>query len=99
MAKKSYELKDLIIDACDTYDEQIEHYNDENDAVHEIADGAVPIYYYDIGQYAAHNSWLMTEIPDINPNGNAHDQIQANIYQAICEGLYEHITEKESKDE
>ena len=99
MAKKSYELKDLIIDACDTYDEQIEHYNDENDAVHEIADGAVPIYYYDIGQYAAHNSWLMTEIPDINPNGNAHDQIQANIYCAIYDGLLEHAEKKESKDE
>ena len=98
MAKKTYELKDLIIDACDTYDEQIEHYDDENDAVHEIADGAVPIYYYDIGQYAAHNRWLMTETPEINPNGNVYEQIQANIYQAICEGLYEHIDEKENKD-
>ena len=98
MAKKSYELKDLIIDACDTYDEQIEHYDDENDAIHEIADGAVPIYYYDIGQYAAHNRWLMTETPEINPNGNVYEQIQANIYQAICEGLYEHIDEKENKD-
>ena len=99
MDKKSYELKDLIIDACDTYDEQIEHYDDENDAVHEIADGAVPIYYYDIGQYAAHNSWLMTETPEINPNSNAHDQIQANIYEAICEGLYKHVDEKENEDE
>ena len=98
MAKKSYELKDLIIDACDTYDEQIEHYDDENDAIHEIADGAVPIYYYDIGQYAAHNRWLMTETPEINPNGNVYEQIQANIYQAICEGLYEHIDEKENED-
>ena len=41
----------------------------------------------------------MTEIPDINPHGNAHDQIQANIYEAICEGLYEHIAEKEEEDE
>jgi len=41
----------------------------------------------------------MTEIPEINPNGNAHDQIQANIYQAVCEGLYEHIAEKESEDD
>ena len=57
------------------------------------------IYYYDIGQYAAHNRWLMTETPEINPNGNAHDQIQANIYEAICEGLYEHIAEKESEDD
>ena len=103
MSKKTYELKDLIIDACDTYDS--DDYNDmkegydDSDIIHEIADNAVPIYYYDIGQYAAHNSWLMTEIPEINPNGNAHDQIQANIYEAICEGLHEHVAEKEKEDE
>ena len=96
---KDYSIESLIIDACYTYDEEAEHYDDENDAVHEIADGTVPIYYYDIGQYAAHTPWLMTEVPEINPNGNAHDQIQANIYQAICEGLYEHIAEKEKENE
>ena len=101
MSKKTYELKDLIIDACDTLEhewEEIEkgHY-DLDDMIHEIADSGVPIYYYDICQYAAHNTWLMQEIPETNPNGNAHDQIQANIYEAICEGLYEHIAEKESK--
>ncbi len=79
--------------------EQIEkgHY-DLDDMIHEIADSGVPIYYYDICQYAAHNTWLMQEIPETNPNGNAHDQIQANIYEAICEGLHEHIAEKESKE-
>jgi len=114
MSKKTYELKDLIIDACDTFDtdywEDIknkETYNhlketreyDIDDMIHEIADNAVPIYYYDIGQYAAHNSWLMTELPEINPNGNAHDQIQANIYEEICAGLHEHVAEKEKEDE
>ena len=101
--KKSYNIKDLVSDACDSFDEEWEeikkgHY-DSDEVMHEIADNAVPIYYYDIGQYAAHNSWLMTEIPEINPNGNAHDQIQANIYEAICEGLHEHVAEKEKEDE
>ncbi len=101
--EKTYELKDLIIDACDTYDS--DDYNDmkegydNDDIIHEIADNAVPIYYYDIGQYAAHNSWLMTHKPDINTDGNAHDQIQANIYCAIYDGLVEHIEEKEEEDE
>ena len=108
MSKKTYELKDLIIDACEELDEAIrlnkieideDEIYDTDDMIHEIADSGVPIYYYDIGQYAAHNSWLMTEIPDINPNGNAHDQIQANIYEAVCEGLHEHIAEKESKND
>ena len=93
--EKDYQLSSLISDACDTYDEEIEHYDNEDDGIHEIADGAVPIYYWDIAQYAAWNTWLMTEKPEINPDGNAHDQIQANIYSAICEGLYEHVAEKE----
>ena len=101
--EKDYQLSSLILDACDTLDhdwEEIQkgHY-DQDDMIHEIADNAIPIYYYDIGQYAAHTSWLMTEIPQTNPNGNAHDQIQANIYDAICEGLYEHIAEKEKEDD
>ena len=97
--EKDYQLSSLISDACDTYDEEIEHYDNEDDGIHEIADGAVPIYYWDIAQYAAWNTWLMTEKPEINPDGNAHDQIQANIYSAICEGLYEHVAEKEEEDE
>ena len=101
--EKDYQLSDLIIDACDTLDHDWEDYKegvyDIDDAVHEIADNAVPIYYWDIGQFAAWNPWLMQEIPEINPNGNAHDQIQANIYEAICEGLHEHIAEKEKEDE
>ena len=100
---KDYSIKSLIIDACDSLDHdwkeiQKGHY-DLDDMIHEIADSGVPIYYWDVAQYAAHNTWLMQEIPEINPNGNAHDQIQANIYQAILEGLHEHIAEKESGDE
>mgnify|MGYP003148232497 CR=1 FL=1 len=100
--EKNYELKNLIINACDSFDndydwgEDGDNY-DEQDIIHEIADNAVPIYYWDIAQYAAWNTWLMTETPDINPNGDAYDQIRSNIYEAICEGLYEHITEKERK--
>ena len=97
--EKDYQISSLISDACDTYDEEIEHYDNEDDGIHEIADGAVPIYYWDIAQYAAWNTWLMTEKPELNPNGNAHDQIQSNIYEAVCEGLYEHIAEKEKEDE
>ena len=102
--EKDYSIESLIIDACDSFDndfdwgEDGDNY-DEYDVVHEIADNAIPIYYWDIAQYAAHNTWLMTEIPEINTDGNAHDQIQANIYCAIYDGLVEHINEKETEDE
>ena len=101
--KKSYELKDLVIDACDTLDHdwkeiQKGHY-ELDETIHEIADNSVPIYYWDIGQYASHNSWLMTEKPEINPEGNAHDQIQANIYEHIVEGLNYHVAKKEREED
>ena len=101
--KKSYELKDLVIDACDTLDHdwkeiQKGHY-ELDEIIHEIADNSVPIYYWDIGQYASHNSWLMTEIPELNPEGNAHDQIQANIYEHIVEGLNYHVAKKEREED
>ena len=97
--KHRYELADLISDACDELDdiiisEELDiEVDDIYDTIHEIADSNIPIYYYDIGRYAGNNSWLMTEIPELSPEGNAHDQIQANIYQAIVEGLHEHISE------
>ena len=97
--EKDYSITSLIINACEEYDDLFDECDDWLDLMHEIADNAIPIYYWDIAQYAAHNTWLMTEIPEINPNGNAHDQIQSNIYEAICEGLYEHINEKETEDE
>ena len=101
--EEDYQISDLILDACDTLDHDWHDIQkgdyDQDDMIHEIADNAVPIYYWDIAQYAAWNTWLMQEIPEINPEGNAHDQIKANIYEAICEGLHEHIAEKEKEDE
>ena len=101
--EREYKLKDLILDACDSLEDEWEDIQkglyDLDDLIHEIADSAIPIYYWDIAQYAAWNTWLMQEIPETNPNGNAHDQIQANIYEAVCEGLHEHIAEKESKND
>tara|TARA_R100001594_G_C3877899_1_gene225179 strand:+ start:191 stop:526 length:336 start_codon:yes stop_codon:yes gene_type:complete len=92
-----YELEDLVSDACDVFDEESKHYSDLDDAVHETADGFVPIYYWDIAQYAAHNHWLMIEISERCSESNAHDQIQANIYDYIVDGIYEHIEERNEK--
>ena len=105
--KCGYNLDDLVVDACESFDndydwgEDGDNY-DADEVIHEIADNSVPIYYYDIGQYAAHNSWLMTEKPESCPGGDAgtaHDQIQANIYEYVLEGLHEHKQEKENEDE
>ena len=101
--EKDYQLSDLIIDACDTYDsddyDDMKEGYDEQDIIHEIADNAVPIYYWDIAQYAAWNTELMQEIPETGRECEPYKMIQMNIYEAICEGLYEHVAEKEKEDE
>jgi len=41
----------------------------------------------------------MIEIPECGSDSEPYKQIQMNIYEAICEGLYEHINEKETEDD
>ena len=100
--KCGYNLDDLVVAACESFDSDYVDMRmgyDDDEVIHEIADNYIPIYYYDIGQYAANNSWLMTVTPETVPNGTAHDQIQANIYEYIVGGLYKHKQEKENEDE
>ena len=101
--EKDYQISELIIDACDTLDhdwKDIQKGNyDQDDTIHEIADTAVPIYYWDIAQYAAWNIELMQEIPECGTEQEPYKQIQLNIYEAIVAGLYEHVAEKEKEDE
>ena len=101
MSKETYNLDDLVEDAVDVLKDLYKEDPDIDleDSIPEVVDGVTPIYYYDIGQYAANNSCLMTQTPETVPNGTAHDQIQANIYEYILEGLYEHKQEKETEDE
>ncbi len=65
--------------------------------IHEIADGAVPIYYSDILQMAADNNFLALEEPEIGPafDGTATpiNIIAANIYEHIYHALYEYWDE------
>ena len=102
--EKDYQLSDLIIDACDSFDndydwgEDGDNY-DQDDIIYEIADNAVPIYYWDIAQYAAWNTELMQEIPECGTEQKPYKQIQLNIYEAIVAGLYEHVAEKEKEDD
>jgi len=104
-SRNRYDMEDLIIDACMELEQRIKDeeidilVDDINDTIHEIADNSVPIYYYDIGQFAAHNSCLMTIKSELNPEGTPHDQIQSNIYSEIVDGLHAYIAKKEKDEE
>ena len=95
--KCGYNLADLVEDACYSFDNDYNRNNyDDDDTMHEIADNSVPIYYYDIGKYAAHNPWIMMNKPEMgSDNMNALQFIQANIYEYVLNGLYEHKQESE----
>ena len=65
---------------------------DLDDIIAEIADNNIPIYTYDLLQYASNNFDL------IYPNELAGDEpdvikiIQANIYEILTEELYAYVT-------
>tara|TARA_R100000781_G_C4023626_1_gene108029 strand:+ start:308 stop:634 length:327 start_codon:yes stop_codon:yes gene_type:complete len=98
--KKTYYKEDLIEGAIEDLQERIdwcekeEEIYDEDDLISEIADNNIPIYTYDLLQYASNNFDL------IQPNDLAGDNpdvikiIQCNIYEMLTEHLYNHINNK-----
>ena len=71
---------------------------DLDDIIAEIADNNIPIYTYDLLQYASNNFDL------IYPNELAGDEpdvikiIQANIYEILTEELYAYVTTIQDKE-
>ena len=99
--KKNYQMQELYDQAIDDLkcrlewnkkhcieDEEIE------DLITEVADNNIPIYTYDLLQYASNNFDL------IQPNDLAGEYpdvikiIQCNIYEMLTEHLYNHINNK-----
>ena len=96
--KKRYYTEDLIKGAIEDLKDRIKEEEikiDEielDDAIAEIADNNIPIYTYDLLQYASNNFDL------IYPNELAGDEpdvikiIQANIYELLHTELYAYVT-------
>ena len=63
------------------------------DWIHEIADSSVPVYTYDIMECAREELSLATEVPEIGPafdgSQTASNIVAANIYERVCNHLYE----------
>lgn len=94
MNEKNYSLSDLLDDARDylktEYDLLDVQYPD--DCVHEVADSFVPIYNYDLLQYAANCLDLAVDEPELGPAFDGSPTpvniIAANIYEAVSNYLY-----------
>ena len=100
--KNKYYMDDLIDSACEELEDIIKHEELDinydvvsiDETIQEIADNNVPIYYYDIAQYCAMNTHLISSTPEVDMGNDSapYKHIQCNIYEDLIEGLYEHLS-------
>ena len=101
--KKTYYLSELQRGAREELEDRIKEEEikiDEielDDAIAEISDNNIPIYTYELLQYASNNFDL------IQPNDLAGDNpdvvkiIQCNIYELLMQDLYEYLNERKGE--
>ena len=95
--KKTYYTEDLVKSAIEDLEERLkwnkenEEEQDIDDLIPEIADNNIPIYTYDLLQYASNNFDLIQPNELTSNNPDVIQIIQANIYEYLTEKLYNHI--------
>ena len=96
---KKYYTEDLIEGAIEDLQEEIKKDYTENydDLISEIADNNIPIYTYDLLQYASNNFDLIEPSELCSDNPSVISIIQANIYELLTEALYEHTTKQDKE--
>ena len=103
--KKTYYTEDLVESAIEELEERLkwnkenEEEQDIDDLIPEIADNNIPIYTYDLLQYASNNFDLLEQNDLVNDQPDVISIIQANIYEILTEELYNYINEKEKENE
>lgn len=94
------------VDAKEAFREWVKDNPEEtepHDAIHEIADSAVPVYNADLLRLAAENNELALRAPEIGPAFDGTPTpiniIAANIYELVEEALWEEWREIEEERE
>ena len=100
--KTDYSIEALIENAIDVLKNEYEYDDTDypiriDDAIHEIADNEVPIYYWDIAQYMAHNFELL-HIDTSSKESAIYEVVQAELYEQIYNGLSEFINSEEFQE-
>tara|TARA_Y100001938_G_scaffold65193_1_gene90693 strand:- start:3164 stop:3484 length:321 start_codon:yes stop_codon:yes gene_type:complete len=96
--KTDYSIESLIENAINIITTDYYNYKDMDidQAVNEITDSCVPIYYWDIAQYMAHNF----ELIHIEPTDNQpiYQAVQSELYEQINKGLNDFVQSDKFKN-
>ena len=101
--KKTYYTEDLIKGAIEDLKDRIKEEEikiDEielDDAIAETADNNIPIYTYDLLQYASNNFDLIEPSDLCSDNPSVTQIITANIYELLTQELYDYINTKQGE--
>ena len=102
MEKETYYMRDLVdgmIELLEIDKEAIMESEYPQDEVNSYVDNQVPIMYYDIIQYAANDTNLATDEPELGPafGGEATpvNIIAGNIYERLSEAAHTWLNEQE----
>ena len=101
--EKTYYTRDLIEGAIEELQDRLKyqikagHYADEDDLISEVADNNIPIYTYDLLQYASNNFDLIEPNELCSDSPSVTQIIIANIYELLTEALYEHTTKQDKE--
>ena len=99
--KKTYYTEDLVESAIEELEERLkwnkenEEEQDIDDLIPEVADNNIPIYTYDLLQYASNNFDLLEQNDLVNDQPDVISIIQANIYELLTDELYQHTNKGE----
>ena len=99
MRKETYYTEDLVKDAIEELKDRLEEIDSsthkffiqEDDIIAEIADNNIPIYTYDLLQYASNNFAFIYANDLAGVNADVVKIIQCNIYEYLIEKLYNYI--------
>ena len=98
--KKTYYLSELQRQAEEELEDRIkwcrenEEQENSDDLISEVADNNIPIYTYELLQYASNNFDLIEKNDLCSDDAGCIQIIQSNIYELLTESLYEYLTER-----
>ena len=102
MKDKTYYTEDLVKGAIEELEElkgenPTEAYEEDylDDIIHEVADNNIPIYTYDLLQYASNNFNLLVQSDLTGDKPDVTQIISMNIFELLTDELYQHINKGE----